>query len=136
MQKSSAKIGVEGMIDQCVELLTLRFQFRQIRFIFSLQFFIQAVLGLNELGNQRLLLPIEHQPTILKCTGGERLCELGSLLTAEHGSGGSDQLDHGLERDPQAIFCIGHFRELAVSEQHLFAVQFVSQAHDRFNSFG
>ena len=106
MQKGSAEIGVEGMVDQCVELLALRFQFRQIFGVLFLQFFVQAILELDELSDQRLFFPVEHQSTVLKSTGSKRLRKLGSLLTAEHGGGGSDQLGHGLEGDPQAILCI------------------------------
>ena len=85
------------MIDQCVELRALCVQFRQILCILFLQFFVQAMLGLDELGEQYLLFPLEHQPTILTCTGGERLREPGSLLTADHGLGGGEQLDHALD---------------------------------------
>ena len=52
MQKGSAEIGVEGMVDQCVELLALRFQFRQIFGVLFLQFFVQAILELDELSDQ------------------------------------------------------------------------------------
>ena len=116
VQKSRTEIGVEGMVNQRIELLALRFQFRQIRRILFLQFFVQAVLGLDELGDQRPFFSIEHQPPVLKGTGGKRLRKLGSLLTAEHRGGGSDQLDHSLERDPQAIFRVGCFQERPASE--------------------
>lgn len=109
MEKGRAEVGGKSMIDQCIELLTLRFQFGQIRGILFFQLCIQTILRLNKPINQHLFFAVEHQPAVLKCAGSQCICKLSSLVTAEKGSGGGDQFDHGFKRNPQTILYIGCF---------------------------
>ncbi len=47
MEKGRVKVGGKSMIDQCIELLTLRFQFGQIRGILFFQLCIQTTIELK-----------------------------------------------------------------------------------------